>query len=111
VVTLSSGQTYYIAENYAGAGDATLPVLTDVDSLTTVGQITYGAGIAAFGFNQTPTTNGLYAGTDPSFFGPDFEIAPEPSTLAMGATALAALAVFQRRRSPARDGVAFRRSL
>jgi hypothetical protein len=98
-VTLAAGQTYYIAEDYDGTAAAFPQFYANVGSLTTASQIQYGGGTLASGLDQFPTHDSLFGGTtNPAYFGPNFEIAPEPSTLALGAGALVGLAVLRRRK-------------
>jgi Domain of unknown function (DUF4082)/PEP-CTERM motif len=89
-VTLQSGQTYYIAEDFEDSVTSAITSATE----TTSPLISYIGGVFAFGAGATPTSDFFDGRLDPAYFGPNFETAPvsvvpEPSSLALCGLGLA----------------------
>jgi hypothetical protein len=99
-LALSSGQTYYIAEDYVSND----PQFGYNETLYFVDpSITFGPAVAAFGTGVNPMTN--FGGPNNGYFGPDFDIGPvpEPSSLVL-CGAVSGLAVLRRRSAGQKTG-------
>lgn len=79
-VTLAANTTYYIVQD----ASSTAAYDANVTSVAMAGGLTYGAGVAAAGTGQNPTSDSLGGSSFANkYFGPNFNIraVPEPSAL------------------------------